>query len=253
MGTWGTGLFMDDIACDVRDHYRELLEDLVEDDEATRLTIENFRAYMDEPDGVALLALAVTQSSLGRLDPDIKERALAVIERGGDLDAWEEENPRLLSKRRAVLEKARAQLTGPQPARKRLRRAKPALSGLSAGEVLAFPLPRRVELLRVVRVRQHRLGETPVLEELDFGGTEVPSSEVLELLAAKTKDTIAWDDAFSPDRRIHAFVAADRVDWQAAGFEKVATISARAGDDDAPMPSHGISWAALAESYRSKR
>ena len=27
VGTWGTGLFADDEACDIRDHYRELLED----------------------------------------------------------------------------------------------------------------------------------------------------------------------------------------------------------------------------------
>jgi hypothetical protein len=252
MGTWGTGLFMDDIACDVRDHYRALLEDQVEDDEATRLTIEKFRAYIDETDGVALLALAVTQSTLGRLDPDIQVQALAAVDRGGDLDTWEEENPRLLAKRRAVLEKARSQLTGPQPARKRLRRGKRALSGLAAGEVLAFSLPRRIALLRVVRVRQHRLGETPVLEELDFDGTEVPSRDVLDLLVAKTRDTIAWEDPLSPDRRLFAFVAADRIDWQAAGFQKAGTVSARAGDDEAPLPAQGVSWAALAQSYRER-
>jgi hypothetical protein len=250
MGSWGMGLFMDDIACDIRDEYRALIEDQVEDDEATRLVIEKFRAYIDEPDGVALLALAVTQSTVGRLDPDIEARALAAIDRGGDLETWEQENPGLVSKRRAVLEKARTQLSGPQPARKRLRRPKRRLSGLAPGDVLAFSLPNRIALLRVVRVRQHRLGETPVLEELDFDGMEVPSRDVLELLAAKTKDTIAWESEFSPDRRIFAFIAADRIDWQAAGFEKVETISARAGDDEAPLPGQGVSWAALAESYR---
>src|SRR3954469_1632298 len=98
MGTWGTGLFADDTACDIRDEYRELLEDGVEDGEATRLTIENFRAYFDETDGIAVLALAATQSSLGRLDDAIREQALAAIERGADLDAWEEENPKLVAK-----------------------------------------------------------------------------------------------------------------------------------------------------------
>jgi hypothetical protein len=126
------------------------------------------------------------------------------------------------------------------------------LSGLSPGNVLAFSLPHRVELLRVVRLRQHRLGETPVLEELDFRGAEVPSRDALDLLAAKTSDTIAWESDFSPDRRIFAFVAADRIDWQAAGFQKVDTISARPGDDEAPLPGQGVSWAALAESYRNR-
>ncbi len=252
MGTWGMGLFMDDTACDVRDHYRDLLEDQVEDEEAMRLTIEKFRAYIDEPDGIALLALAITQSRLGRLDPEIRSRALAALDRGADLDVWEQENPKQLAKRRAVLDNARAQLVGDQPARKRLRRPKRELSGLAAGEVLAFVLENHVALLRVVRVRQHRLGETPVLEELDFDGAEVPSPNSLERLAPKTKDTIAWKNPVSPDRRLFAFVAADRIDWEKAGFQKVGTMSARADDEEARLPDQGISWATLANRYRRR-
>jgi hypothetical protein len=50
----------------------------------------------------------------------------------------------------------------------------------------------------------------------------------------------------SPDTRFFAFVM-ERIDWQRAGFRKVQTISARAGDEQAPLPSFGISWAVLAE------
>jgi hypothetical protein len=227
LGVWGTSLFSDDEACDVRDHYRELLEDGVEDAAATQLTVEKFRAYLEESSGVALLAFAVTQSTLGRLDPDIRDRALAVLDRGADLEVWERDNPKLLPKRRATLEKARAQLTGPQPLRRRVRPPKQISSGLAAGDVLAFALPGRVALLRVVRVRSHRLGETPVLEELDSKGAEAPP----------------------PDTRFFAFVM-QGIDWQRAGFQKVQTIGARAGDEQAPVPSAGISWAALAERYR---
>lgn len=164
MGVWGTSLFADDMACDIRDHYRELLEDGAEDNAATRLVFEKFGAYLEESDGIALLAFAVTQSKLGRLDADIRDRALAALDRGADLETWERENPKLAPKRRAVLEKARSQLTGPQPPRRRLRPPKRISSGLAAGDVLALALPDRVALLRVVRVRQHRLGETPVLK-----------------------------------------------------------------------------------------
>ena len=59
MGTWGTGLFSDDVACDIRDHYRQLLEDGVDDGAATRQTLEKFEPYLVEPDGVALIAFAV--------------------------------------------------------------------------------------------------------------------------------------------------------------------------------------------------
>jgi len=239
------------MARDVRDHYRELLEDGVEDSAATQLTVDRFRAYLEESDGVALLALAVTQSKLGRLDPDIRDRALAVLDRGADLELWERDNPKLLAKRRAMLEKARAQLTGQQPARRRLRPPRRISSGLAAGDVLALALPGRVTLLRVVRVRSHRLGETPVLEELDFEGAEVPSRNALEHVGPKLTDPVALVDPLSPDTRFFAFVM-KRIDWQRAGFQKVQTISARAGDDQARLPSAGISWDVLAERYRRR-
>jgi hypothetical protein len=96
-----------------------------------------------------------------------------------------------------------------------------------------------------VRIRSHRLGETPVLEELDFKGTDVPSRDTLERLGP-SKDPITLVHNLSPDTRLFAFVA-ERIDWQRAGFLKVQTISARAGDEQAPLPSFGISWAVLAE------
>ena len=249
MGVWGTSLFADDIACDIRDHYRELLEDGAEDSAAMRLVLEKFGAYFEESDGIALLAFAVTQSKLGRLDADIRDRALAVLDGGADLDIWERENPKLLPKRRAVLEKARAQLTGPQPPRRRLSPPKRISSGLAAGDVLALALPRRMALLRVVRVLPHRLGESPVLEELDFKGADVPSRDVLERLGPAMKP-IGLMPATSPDgrpdTRFFAFVM-QGIDWQRAGFRKVQTISARVGDEQARLPSSGMSWAVLAE------
>ena len=246
MGVWGTDLFSDDLACDIRDHYRELLEDGIEDGAATRLTFEKFRAYLEESEGIGLLAFAVTQSKLGRLDPDIRDRALAILDTGADLEVWKSENPKLLPKRRAVLEKARVQLTGPQPPRRRLRPPKRISSGLTAGDVLALALPNRLALLRVVRIRSHRLGETPVLEELDWKSIEVPPREIVERLGPKVTDPITPMHALSPDTRFFAFVA-QGIDWQRAGFRKVQTISARAGDEQAPLPSSGFSWAVLAE------
>jgi hypothetical protein len=43
MGVWDTAIFSNDIACDIRDHYRELIEDGFDDMEATRQTIEKFQ------------------------------------------------------------------------------------------------------------------------------------------------------------------------------------------------------------------
>lgn len=254
MGTWGTGLFSSDMARDIRDSYRERIEAGIEDAEATRLTLEEFRRSLDDPEEgtVLLVALAVTQSKIGRLDPVIRGRALAALDSGADLATWEQENPKLLPRRREVLNQARAQLTGVQPARKRLRPPPRPSSGLVAGDILALTLPSGVALWRVVRVKSHRRGETPYLERLDFAGSEVPPAQELKRLEATGKDPVGVVHASSGDTRFTAFTAIDKIGWKDAGFQKVATIAPRPGDDQAPSPSYGVAWSALAERYRQR-
>ena len=174
-----------------------------------------------------------------------------MLDRGADLELWKRENAKRLPQRRAALEKARAQLTGPQPPRKRVRAPKRVSSGLTAGDVLALALPRRVVLLRVVRVRAHRLGETPVLEELDFQGTEAPSRDALERLPPNVKEPVGLAAALTTDTRFFAFVM-QGIDWESAGFRKLERIGARDGDEEAALPDAGVSWAALAERYRRR-
>ncbi|HEY7635992.1 MAG TPA: hypothetical protein VH763_10630 [Gemmatimonadales bacterium] len=242
------------MARDIRDFYRERIEDGIDDAEATRLTLEKFRSYLDDPEEgtVFLIALAVTQSKIGRLDPAIRDQALAAIDGGADLVTWAQENPKLLPKRREVLNQARAQLTGIQPARKRLRPPPRPSCGLVAGDILALRLPNGVALLRVVRINSHRRGETPYLERLDFTGSEVPSAHELEQLEATGRDPVNVIHASSGDNHFTAFTSLDKIGWKEAGFEKVATIPPRAGDDQAIFPSYGVAWSVLAERYRQR-
>ena len=248
MGVWGVGLFSNDVACDIRDHYRELLEDGVDDAEATRLTTAKYRQFWDDPDDgtSAILALAVTQSKIGRLDPVIRARALAAIERGGDLHVWAIDNPKLLLRRKQVLAKVREQLTGPQPVRSRVKKRSRPGCGLLAGDVLALDCPGRIALLRIVRVHIHRKGETPCLEELQFSAAELPAWEILERLEARAEPSIAM---MSPDARLFALPGLKNAGWKEAGFRKVATISERAGDAESVLPAFGIRWSNLAERY----
>ncbi|SCG52127.1 DUF4259 domain-containing protein [Micromonospora inositola] len=50
MGAWGPGLFSDDTACDVRDEYRDMLEDGVDDDKATQRMLDSYADVLDDPD-----------------------------------------------------------------------------------------------------------------------------------------------------------------------------------------------------------
>lgn len=253
MGIIGTGIFENDEACDVRDEYREHIEDGVEDAEATRLTLAKFRSYFDDPESgpVCILALAVTQSKIGRLDPDIRSRALAAIDSGVDLAIWEREDPKSLPKRRAVLEKARAQLIGPQPARKRLRPPRKETCSLVAGDGLALTTPSGLALLRVVRVRDYRVGEDPILEELEFSGFELPSQSELDQLKAVVKSNIA---PYGNEPRFSAFIGPGpyKLSWEQAGFRKVARFAPRPGDEEA-RANTGVAWIAIAGRLRGEK
>ena len=257
MGVSGTGIFANDVACDIRDEYRELIEDGIDDAEAMRRTLEKFKQYFDDPsDGTAaIVGFAITQSKIGRLDPSIRDRALAVIDQGGDLNIWDEESPKDVGKRKAALDKARAQLIGPQPSRKRLKRPKGALCDLVAGDVLALDLPGGPLLLRTVRVRSSRYGESPTLEVLEFNGSEVPPPEVIRHLPGKTDTTYEGGEGFYP--RFGAMLDAGNgnAGWKEAGFRKVASIPTREGDEIPSELDTGerIFWSGLARIYQRRK
>jgi hypothetical protein len=127
MGTWGTGIFADDTACDVRDDYRDMIADGVSDALAReRMIQEHLEQYGEcraDMEPTFWLALARTQWEIGRLDDATKAKALEVIDSGTDL-----ENCRLLDadasflrKRAAVLQKLRRELESPQKPYKKLR------------------------------------------------------------------------------------------------------------------------------------
>ena len=125
MGAWGPAIFSDDLAADVRvDGFESCLQGPgpTTDEEATRRVIDSYRDLDEEEEPTLWLALAATQSSLGRLDEEVKRRALSVIDDGRGLEPWGEAGLKDLEKRKTALAKLRDQLVGPQPPRKTLRR-----------------------------------------------------------------------------------------------------------------------------------
>src|SRR5688500_12932115 len=106
MGTWGTALFSDDLAADIRGEFRDLIgEGLTTDAAVKRLTTE-YKSSLRDPDeeSVFWLALADTGWRLGRLDDNVLQNALRVIDSGQDLARWEDADRR---KREQVFAKLR--------------------------------------------------------------------------------------------------------------------------------------------------
>jgi len=85
MGTWGHKIMEDDLAAEVRDEYLELLYGGLSTDEATAKLCAGFGPGHEDERPVFWLALAHTQLEVGRLTGQVKERALAIIRSGEDL------------------------------------------------------------------------------------------------------------------------------------------------------------------------
>ena len=224
-------MLSDDLALDVRSDYKELLEDNVPDEEATRRVLERYSDSAADPDEgpVVWLTLAFTQSKLGRLDQTVRDRALQVLDLGEGLHLWEDD-PKLLKRRRAALEKVRVQITGPQPKRKTLRKPKPQTTDLIPGDVLSFQAGGICVLLRVARLEQDkRLGTIPILIMLDFQGASPPTPEMLQTLPDRR------DPSPSLEKRELSAVwnvqTLKRFDYSQANFKRMAHIESRPGDD----------------------
>lgn len=181
MGTWGTGLFSDDTANDVRDEYRELVGEGLEGPAATDKLLDSWQSQLTDPDvaPVFWLALADTQWKVGRLEDRVRQAALKVIEDGSDLRRWEEDS-RLQAKRASVLQKLQLQLQSPQPAPKRLPKVFRDSCDWAVGEVVGLRLRSgKLALLRVVAHHADRGGVSPICEVLDCATASLPDPKII--------------------------------------------------------------------------
>ena len=122
MGTWGSGLYDNDSACDVRDGYLDFLQDGLGNEEAYQKTLEQFHEYFgDQDEPLFWYALAETQWKMGRLRPDVKANALEWIEKNGYLDMWEE-NPKGAAGWEKTLQKLKERINSPMPREKRIKK-----------------------------------------------------------------------------------------------------------------------------------
>ncbi len=141
MGAWGANLYQDDVALDVKDEYKDNLRRGKTNEETMQEIIDKYQELLeDEEDrGVFWLALADTQWNLGRLDEQVKEQALEIIELGTDLKRWEI-NEKLYNKRKEILEKIKEKLLSPQPEEKRMPKYRTYKCEWKNGDVFAYQL-----------------------------------------------------------------------------------------------------------------
>ena len=183
MGAWGPGIFSDDVACDVRDAFRQRVADGMDGVAATDEMIQDWLQDVDEEDPDTLvfwLALAATQSKVGRLENRVRDKALGIIDSGKDLRNWEEQGDG--NKRAKHLEKLRKQLTGPQPKPKRIRVERFYIPDFKPGNYVQFKMSTGESVILFI---DSLLDDGLCLTILDWKGVDLPSSEEIKALPRK--------------------------------------------------------------------
>jgi hypothetical protein len=148
MGTWGTAIFADDTAADVRDHFTDLVAEGLDAAAATKRLMREFKEIFNDEDETAVfwLALAATQSRLGRLTKETRDKAIRIIDSGEDLPSWRHCSSSQINQRKKNLAKLRQQLFGPQPEPKKLQRRKKSTTRFKPGDVAAYRLSDKISV-----------------------------------------------------------------------------------------------------------
>jgi len=230
MGAWGTAIFSDDTASDVRSEFKDHIGDGLTPEQATDAMLKEYESSLSDPDDGPpfWLGLAATQWNLGRLLPSVRDRALQIIDSGEDLRRFEED-PKLVVKRREVLEKLREQLLSPPPAPKKVPRRIRETCDWPIGSIVTYRrLDGRLVWLRVTEYHIDRGGKAPVVEWLDWSGEDLPRWWQFKKLLGKVN---------SIGSRVFAVFGANRKEFPA---DRVTLTTHNLGPSTDRRPSPGI-------------
>lgn len=116
MGTWGPGIFDDDVAQDVQAAFEENIAQGHDAAVASRRVLDNPPWPLDdeEDEAVTYLALASLQMKYGKVVPAIRNKAIAIIKSGIPMWRWEGLPPGRVAERAQVLKELEMQLLGTQ-------------------------------------------------------------------------------------------------------------------------------------------
>lgn len=120
MGTWSTKLYGNDTTSDVRDTYIECLRRTENDEDAYRMTLNEYHELIGtDEEALFWFALADTQWKLGRLMSSVKKNALNFISEFRNMVS-EQLNVKQVASWNRTLESLSSQLNSPMPLRKKI-------------------------------------------------------------------------------------------------------------------------------------
>lgn len=140
MGAWGTSLYANDSACDIRSDYVDKLKRGKSNEDAMRELIEeNCDIIEDVEEGPLFwFALADTQWDFGRLLPEVKEKAIYFLLQDKELQRWRNSGKKNVIAWKKTLETLKDKLESPQPAIKKVSQYRLYKCKWKLGDVFAY-------------------------------------------------------------------------------------------------------------------
>lgn len=143
MGAWGTTLYANDTASDVKADFMELLRSGNTKETATEKLLQQYASLLEDEEEAALFwyALADTQWDRGMLLPEVLKNAQYYLEHKDiELQRWLDSSEASAKRWLETLEKLENKLRQPQPREKKVRRPRLFHCPWALGDVFAYRL-----------------------------------------------------------------------------------------------------------------
>lgn len=207
MSAWGTAIFSDDLAQDVRREYGILLSTGKDNHEVEEMLVNYYASILnchDPDEDVFWYALALSEWKHGRLSDFVKSKALGALDNGKDLERWNiAGNEKNYEKRKKVLREFREIILQPMPTAKKIKKPTVHHCPWKEGDLLAYrivsdkqslenhPCFMKYVLLRVVKIEKHPISklfdteyydETMLVALYNWMGSTIPNPEIVNRL-----------------------------------------------------------------------
>ena len=142
MGTWGPGLYQNDVSDDIKLGFIDKCKRGHTIEEATEIFIKEYSEELKDEDDAPnfWFALADIQWKYGKLLPNVKKNALYHIEQELKKETYNEFNAKETRKRKDVLEKLREKINSPMPPEKKISQYRLYQCEWKIGDTYAYPL-----------------------------------------------------------------------------------------------------------------
>lgn len=207
MGAWGTAIFSDDEACDVRQEYN-VLAAYYDDDEFILCKMKEYfkvKDPLDSMDAVFWYAMAAQQVKYGRVCDEVRKNALECIDRRYTMDGWYVHKDCV--KREKVMMKLKEDLLKENIVHRKVSKPKKVKAIWKENDVVAYHLVNIVEdqwrkpsdywfygkyiLLKIVTVKRNPISH--IISDIDYDewmycavydwiGDEIPDIDIISNL-----------------------------------------------------------------------